>query len=113
MTSQFERGYMWPPITRTGDPITSYEAETVVNETGSRRSQCDNIYTVVLENPGRTAGEIAVTTGYGMHITSGRLADLKNRGLARQGQSRVWEGSGRRQVTWWAVVDPELGEFPI
>ena len=101
----------WSPASRTTDPMTSHEAEAVVTETGSRSTQCDNIYAVIADTPGLVAGEIAEVTSYGMHITSRRLADLKNRGLARQGQPRVWAGSGRKQVTWWLI--PKQGEFNL
>jgi len=107
------RGDDWPwtPASRAGNPATSYEAETSIDRDGSRRSQCQNILDSVLETEGRVAGEIAHTTGYGMHITSRRLADLKNLGLIRQGLPRTWEGSGRRQVTWWPVIEPVQGEL--
>ena len=97
------QGLFWPPATHRNDPATSQEAENAINASGSRASHCDQIYSVVEAEPGLTAGQIGVMSGYGMHITSRRLADLKNRGRVRQGQTRVFEGSGRRQVTWWPV----------
>ena len=98
-----EQQPLWPPVSHRDDPETSQEAEDSINASGSRASHCDQIYSVVEAEPGLTAGQIGVMSGYGMHITSRRLADLKNRGRVRQGQTRVFEGSGRRQVTWWPV----------
>jgi len=97
------QGLFWPPASHRNDPETSQEAENAITASGSRASHCDQIYSVVEAEPGLTAGQIGVMSGYGMHITSRRLADLKNRGRVRQGQPRVFEGSGRRQVTWWPV----------
>ena len=98
-----EQHQLWPPVSRRENPETSQEAENAINASGSRASHCDQIYSVVEAEPGLTAGQIGVMSGYGMHITSRRLADLKNRGRVRQGQPRIWEGSGRKQVTWWPV----------
>ena len=97
------------PVSRRDNPITSYGAEASINAGGSRQTQCRYILDTVKETEGRVAGEIGEATGYGMHITSRRLADLKNLGLIRQGVPRVWEGSGRRQVTWWPVIEPVQG----
>tara|TARA_Y100000310_G_C20243245_1_gene605618 strand:- start:61 stop:459 length:399 start_codon:yes stop_codon:yes gene_type:complete len=107
------RGDDWPwsPAARTGDPVTSYEAEAAINRDGLRKTQSQAILDFVTETEGQVAGEIAEATGYGMHITSRRLADLKNLGLIRQGFPRTWEGSGRRQVTWWPAIEPEQGEL--
>ena len=97
------------PVSRRGGPPTSFEAEAAINADGSRQTQCRYILDVVLATEGRVAGEIGEATGYGMHITSRRLADLKNIGLIRQGLPRIWAVSGRRQVTWWPVGDPVQG----
>jgi len=99
------------PVSRRDNPLTSYKAEASINEDGSRRTQCRYILDAVRATEGRVAGEIAEVTGYGMHITSRRLSDLKNIGLIRQGLPRIWEISGRHQVTWWPVGDPVQGEL--
>ena len=92
------------PVTRASDPISSFEAEAKIN-TDTRMRQCQTLLKIIQDSGGGlVAGEIGEQTGFGMHITCRRLADLKNQGLARQGEPRVWEGSGRRQATWWPVV---------
>ena len=92
---------LWTPASRSSDPNTSREAEKSINKSGSRSTQCNQILVVVKGNPGAVSGEIADITGMGMHITSRRLADLKNKGIIFQGQPRTYEGSGRKQVSWW------------
>ena len=99
------------PVSRRDNPMTSFEAEASINMDGSRKTQCRYILDVVMATEGRVAGEIGEATGYGMHITSRRLADLKNVGLIRQGLPRIWEGSGRKQSTWWPVIEPVQGEL--
>jgi len=100
----------WPPISRPTDPLTSHEAEAVITDRGSRRSHCDEIYALVKDNPGLTAGEIGILTE-GMDGYWKRLSDLKNDGLIRQDQPRVWDGSGRKQVTWWPIIEPVQGKL--
>ena len=89
----------WPPAARTTDPITSREAEASLG--GARQTHCSRILQVVRTQPGLVSGEIAQITGLGMHITSRRLADLKNQDIIGQSGARVWSGSGRRQGQWW------------
>ena len=101
------QGLFWPPATHRNDPETSQEAENAINASGSRSSQCDHIFVVVKDNPGLTAGAIGVLTEDMIELVGAavwkRLSDLKTQGRVRQGQTRVFEGSGRRQVTWWPV----------
>jgi hypothetical protein len=102
-----EQQLFWPPASHRNDPETSQEAEDSINASGSRASHCDHIFEVVKEHPGLTAGAIGVLTEDMIELVGAavwkRLSDLKNRGRVRQGQTRVFEGSGRRQVTWWPV----------
>jgi len=91
------------PVSRPSNPDTSHEAEESINKTGSRTTQCSEIFSVLKSNPGKLSGEIADITGLGMHVTSRRLADLKNKGLIFQGQHRVYSHTGRKQVSWWPV----------
>jgi hypothetical protein len=99
------------PVSRRDNPLTSFEAEASINERGSRQTQSQRILAAVTLAEGQVAGEIGEATGYGMHITSRRLADLKNVGIIRQGQPRFYAGSGRRQVTWWLIREPVQGEL--
>ena len=94
---------LWTPASRSSDPSTSHEAEKSINKSGSRNTQCNQIFVVVKDNPGAVSGEVADITGMGMHITSRRLADLKNKGIIFQGQTRTYEKSGRKQVSWWPL----------
>jgi len=102
-----EQHPLWPPVSHRDDPETSQEAENAITASGSRASHCDHIFEVVKDNPGLTAGAIGVLAEDMIDLVGAavwkRLSDLKTQGRVRQGQTRVFEGSGRRQVTWWPV----------
>ena len=101
----------WSPVSRATDPVTSHEAEAVITQTGTRQTHVEIVLRIIIDHPGLVTGVIGEMSGLGQMETRKRLSDLKNRGLARQGQPRVWEGSGRRQVTWWLI--PKQGEFNL
>jgi len=91
------------PVSRRDNPLTSYEAETSINADGSRATHLRTVLRIVRATPGLTTGEVGEISGLGQMETRKRLSDLKNATLARQGGSRVWPQSGRRQVTWWPM----------
>ena len=97
------QGLLWPPVSRRENPETSQEAEAVITQTGKRQTHAAKVLGIVTAHPGLTTGAIGEISGLGQMETRKRLSDLKNRGLARQGQPRIWHGSGRQNVTWWPV----------
>ena len=98
-----EQHQLWPPVSRRENPETSQEAEAVITQTGKRQTHATKVLGIVTAHPGLTTGAIGEISGLGQMETRKRLSDLKNRGLARQGQPRIWHGSGRQNVTWWPV----------
>jgi len=98
-----EQHQLWPPVSRRENPETSHEAEAVITQTGKRQTHAAKVLEIIIDHPGLVTGVIGEMSGLGQMETRKRLSDLKNRGLARQGQPRIWEGSGRKQVTWWPV----------
>ena len=98
------------PIWRQDDPETSKISGQQVIEGSSRSTQCKTLYEAVRSSPGLTAGEYADLTGLGMHVTSRRLADLKNQNQIVQGEPQVYSGTGRLQVTWFSLIDLETHE---
>ena len=99
------------PVSRRDNPMTSFEAEASINMDGSRATHLRTVLTIVRDMPGLTTGEVGEVSGLGQMETRKRLSDLKNSALARQGSSRVWPQSGRRQSTWWPVIEPVQGEL--
>ncbi len=90
-----------PPVAHDHDPITSFEAESHITESGRRESQAQRILRVVTDRPGLTAGDIGDVTGYGHVPAQRRLSDLLAQGKIVRGAPRVYKGSNRRQSTWW------------
>ena len=92
-----------PPVTRANDPVTSYRAETWLNESGRRESVAADIMRWLIRNPGHTYGEIAD----GMEVKDSRVwrrvSDLHKRGLIRPDGLRVWPETQREQRIWWPV----------
>jgi len=89
---------MRPPIARTTDPDTSYEAAEIITDTGVRMTLMQTCLEFVQQFPGHTAGEIGDRTGLGHDRVWRRLSDLKNLGRVIQGPAKQWHG--RAQVTW-------------
>lgn len=94
----------------TFDPDTSRQAAQFVKDTGTVAGQEAMMLKLVREHPGQTSdelGELAFKlTGNHKHdrfMAARRLAGLKNRGIVRQGESRVSRVGGRRGVTWYAI----------
>ena len=99
------------PVSRRDNPVTSFEAEVSINMDGSRQTHLWAVLAIVRSTPGLTTGEVGEVSGLGQMETRKRLSDLKNSALARQGSSRVWPQSGRKQSTWWPVIEPVQGEL--
>jgi hypothetical protein len=94
-----------PPVARAHDPVTSYRAETWLNESGRRESYAKKILVELIRHPGQTAGELSDRPSLGLHYGQvwKRLSDLEHKGLARPEGLRVWVGSDREQRVWWPL----------
>ena len=103
------RPQSWTPASHATDPETSHEAEKAINSSGRRLTHSLTVLRLIQLAPGRTTGEIGDSSGLGHMETRKRLSDLKNQGKICMGEPRVWEGSGRKQSTWWPLVEPVQG----
>jgi hypothetical protein len=108
------------PAAHRHDPPGSHEAAHAITTSGHRQRQLDRVYSLVLEFPGRTAGELAAESAvqalraerdsYDAYQVRRRLYDLKELGLALRGATRRCEAVGTTQSTWWPS-NRQLGMF--
>jgi len=111
------------PAAHRRDPPGSHEAAHAITASGHRQRQLDRVYSLVLEFPGRTAGELAsesageAALGHGLlpsydaYQVRRRLYDLKELGLVVRGSTRRCEAAGTTQCTWWPA-NRQMGMFP-
>ncbi len=93
------------PLASPADPVTSIDAGEQHAKSGRLSSNCKVALQLVTLYPGKTAVELFNCQGdlgsMQRHEMSRRLADLKNAGLVKQGDPRVCEFAGTKQVTWY------------
>jgi predicted HTH transcriptional regulator len=93
------------PLASPADPMTSIDAGEAHAKNGRLSSNCKVALQLVILYPGMTAVELFNAQGDAgamqRHEMSRRLADLKNAGLVKQGEPRVCEFAGTKQVTWY------------
>ena len=92
-------------LSRNTDPATSNMAARQLLESGALDTQRALVYAVLSENEGLTSRELAdLVPGGDKHEErarfSRRLPDLKNLGLAAQGDARPCTSCKRTCVTW-------------
>ena len=97
---------IWPPVSRPSNPESSREAEAAINESGKRKSHADVMLEVVTAWPGLVTSIVGERSGLGQMEGRKRLSDLKSKGLIRAGRLAVYEGTNRRQTTWFPVTPP-------
>tara|TARA_Y100000310_G_scaffold171370_1_gene171551 strand:+ start:307 stop:648 length:342 start_codon:yes stop_codon:yes gene_type:complete len=103
---------VFPPASYADDPVTSHEAEAVHTATGVRQTHAGKLLEIVRVRPGLITSELGEVSELGHMETRKRLSDLKNMNLIYQGQARMWQGSGRKQSSWWPVVEAQqMGMF--
>ena len=106
-----------PPASRTSDPETSREAETLHTLSGRRADHGAIFLDLVRRHPGRTAVELArlspLPAETQRHEASRRLPELRDRGLVRNGKVVVCSQSCTRQMTWWPVERVEQLPFVL
>jgi hypothetical protein len=97
------------PIAHTTDPATSHEAAARVTATGKRARHAAIVLTLVQRHKGETAVELwyDATDADRRELKEPqevrrRLTDLADRGLVRQGLSRICRYRNTRMVTWEA-----------
>lgn len=89
------------PMARATDPESSHEAARRHVTSGKADAHCRIVLEAMKAHQGRTSAELAVITGLERHEVARRCSDLKNSGLAFQGEQRVCGVSGKQAVTWW------------
>ena len=94
-----------PPVSRSEDPLTSYEAEQKINESGARESIMRRALAAITESPGLSHGEIAERLGLEPHQVWRRVSDLKSKGLIHAGPKVQWKGNG--QQVWYPGRAPD------
>ncbi|MFA7235761.1 MAG: helix-turn-helix domain-containing protein [Phycisphaeraceae bacterium] len=82
---------------RNTDPPTSVIAGHSMEVIGAAQCQRDRCLAAVKTEPGLTAREIEQRTGIKAHK---RLPELRERGLAHNGITRLCQVSGRMAMTW-------------
>jgi hypothetical protein len=90
-------------LSRTTDPQTSRDAAALMEATGTATAHRATCLAEVKRLPGQTAAEIAQALGMERHEPSRRLPELRQRGLVRNGISRICMVQGHRSMTWWPV----------
>ena len=97
--SQLEINF--PPASHSHDPISSFDAEYEITQSGIRGEQMNAIYKLVMLNPGRTSKELAELSKYDRYQIARRLSDLENIFRVKKGETRTCIVGGRKSVTWW------------
>ena len=94
-------------LSRNSDPVTSRLAARQMFESGALDTQRSFVYNVLSQNEGLTSRELAALVDGDKHEErarfSRRLPDLKNLGLAKQGEPRLCTSCNRTCVTWYLV----------
>jgi len=84
------------PASHHGDPIPSLAAETAMNKTGIRATQCLELLAVIRRHPDSTRGELAFIMAKEdasdedklYLMIARRVSDLKHAGLVTEGKTR-------------------------
>lgn len=93
-----------PPASRASDPESSKAAEHRITASGVRKKHAEQALDLVRRFPGQSSKELAKKAAHlglavaDRHEIARRLADLKNKGLARREKP---EGGG--DCRWWAL----------
>ena len=85
---------------RNTDPMTSHEAATRAELSGSAQNQRDKCLEVVKAHSNHTAAEIALIAGIDRYAASRRLPELRQRGLVRNGVVAVCGVTKTKAMTW-------------
>ena len=105
--SVFERGKLSPLSTATArrdDPVTSHEAATTIEASGTAQARRELCLGLVRRSPGMTAAESANERGLDRHEPSRRLPELRHAGLVANGEARECQVVGSRSMTWLPVL---------
>jgi hypothetical protein len=88
---------------RTTDPISSHEAERMMNDSGARVTQSYRVLSVLRDHPGSTALELSTASNAGdRYMFNRRLPDLEKAGLAYRGQVRQCNVANKKAQEWYA-----------
>jgi len=94
---------VFPPASRTTNPVTSAMAENEVTDSGARARQAEKVLRLVEQNDGYTSAELAVMGGVDRHMVARRLPDLQHNNLVKKGGRRRCNIGNRQATTWWVV----------
>ena len=90
------------PATHRNDPITSFMAETYVNDSGIRSAQRKHVLSLLRQHPGSTSAELAEKTGEDRAMIARRLNELIP-DYAVRGVIVKCRAKGTKAVTWWPI----------
>lgn len=83
-------------------PETSKAAAIATEASGRAPTHRAMLLRAVQTRPGRTSAELAVACALDRHEAARRLPELRQAGLVRNGEVRVCDVQGTKQMTWWA-----------
>jgi len=98
--SDFMDKHMAPPLSRTTDPIGSFEAADKHFRTGTQWQHFKIIYTALKDHPGSTSKELTRHCSLDRHQIARRLPEMARMNLVEKGPSRICEMGGTRALTW-------------
>ena len=97
-----------PKASKNIDPVTSHMAEANIIKSGKRETHAQMVLKILQKYPGSTSAELSkhyteVHPYKSEGIFTRRLADLKNKGHAKQGDPVKCSVRGTLCVTWYAI----------
>jgi hypothetical protein len=101
------------PISRRGDPSTSFEAEETITRNGTRDSQAAKVLNIVRLQPGATSAELAYAWMIDRYIVARRLPELEFLGLVKKGPPKVCRMTKHRALTWYPTSPGEQGRLDL
>jgi hypothetical protein len=95
-----QQALSFTPASRRNDPITSYEAEAEITESGLRGEQQRKVRSLVHRYPGRTSRELAELAELDRYMVARRLPEIEPVHV-RKGEQRKCKVGRRNASTWW------------
>ena len=91
------------PLSRSTDPVTSYQAADGLAASGTWSKQKIAVYQCLFNHDGATGAEVASFMGADRHMPSRRLPEIERTGYIKRGKPRKCAVCGTNQTTWWIV----------
>jgi hypothetical protein len=110
------------PISRHGDPSTSFEAEETITRNGTRETQAARVLFLLQRYPGTTSAELAYESCVGdnadtwdwsmdRYVVARRLPELEFLGRVKRGSARTCRVTGNRALVWYPTSPGEQGRL--